>query len=153
MTSLKKLHIIGIITKSPISFLDICLNGFVIDSTGIAKQHTPFLLGLYLNHNVSNGKQSFKHVNENIFLYWNLTHGQWVVSKAIKDKSYDSCNLSFANGEHNILKFSYLYHFYGRLPTIIIPTLLLSIIPVANNQFQRNVMQQNGRFGRKLNSN
>ena len=89
--------------------LDKCLNGLIIDSTGIAKQYQPKSLGLYLNHKLFNGERSFKHVNNHDFFY-RVPPNKWKVSTGIVDKFFDSI-------EHDILKFYYLYHFYGRFTT------------------------------------
>ena len=130
------------INQNSILFLDKCLHGLIIDSTGIAKQYQLSALGLYLNHKLFNGVLSFKHVDRELFLY-KFPDDKWRVSTGIRHNFFDSDY----NIEHNILEFPYLYHFYGRLmPNLVANLLLISTIPVAHNPFLRNVMLQNGRL-------
>ena len=93
--SFLKRHIIGKIIRVPFCILAKCLNGMIIDSTGIAKQHQPSLLGLYSIHKLGinlptlNGARSFKHANHNSFLI-RATPYEWRVSKGIMNKFFDS---------------------------------------------------------------
>ena len=69
-----------------------CLNGVVVDSTGIAKQNIPSLLGFYSNHGLSSGKQSFKHTDSEYFLYWYPPSNTWQVSSIVKSNSIIHAN-------------------------------------------------------------
>ena len=60
-----------------------CLNGINIASAGIARQYKDSSLGLYQINELLNGKQSYKHVNNEKFLYWDPIGMKWKVSKLI----------------------------------------------------------------------
>ena len=66
-----------------IFFLDMCLNGLVLDSTGIAKQNQPSLLGFYTYYGQWNEKPSFKHVRVGRFLNWHEPTIRWMVIAVI----------------------------------------------------------------------
>ena len=64
--------------------LDLCLNGLVIKSSGIARHHEYRTLGFYVNHGLANGKKLFKHVTDERYLYWSPVD-KWTVSRIVKD--------------------------------------------------------------------
>ena len=63
-----------------ISFLDLCLNGLVIESSGILRRDEHRTLGFYNNHELVNGKRSFKHVTDERYLYWSPVD-KWMVGR------------------------------------------------------------------------
>ena len=57
---------------------DYCNNGLSVDSKGIPRLMDSSKLGKYMFHNEINGKPSFKHINNEYYLYW-APNGVWNV--------------------------------------------------------------------------
>ena len=57
-----------------------CCGILIIDSTGFTRQYQSYLLGTYQYDGISNGKNSYKHISRNMFLYYS-TKETWLVRK------------------------------------------------------------------------
>ena len=56
-----------------------CMNGLVIDSNVLTKEYQAQTLGNYKTHQESNGRQSYKNIDTEEYLYWALNK-RWKVS-------------------------------------------------------------------------
>ena len=71
--------------------MGLCTHGLIIDSKGFTRYSQYSILGKYKYHNEYNGKPSFIHVDNNLYLYWS-PNDYWKVriEKKLKNimKSY-----------------------------------------------------------------
>ena len=70
------------------SDLTYCFDNLIVDSHGAAKESYPSAMGRYLRYQELNGKPIFKHVRNEIYLYWYSDETgndkYWTVSKIIQ---------------------------------------------------------------------